>query len=71
MWVSLVVLITLNYLFAENNMDYSVYLIVVVSAAKFIGVVYQFIEAKHAHAAWKALSIAFVAIYLIGVLVLY
>jgi hypothetical protein len=36
-----------------------------------LGVVYQFIEAKYAHAAWKALSIAFVAVYLIEVLVLY
>ena len=71
MLVVLVTLIILNYVFAENGMQNAVYFIVVVSAIKFIGVVFQFIEAKHAHSAWKGLSFVFVAIYLIGVLVMY
>jgi len=71
MWVALVLLIILNYIFAENGMQNAVYFIVIVSAVKFLGVVFQFVEAKHAHFVWKALSVVFVAIYLIGVLALY
>tara|TARA_R110002050_G_scaffold195593_2_gene330485 strand:+ start:25996 stop:26238 length:243 start_codon:yes stop_codon:yes gene_type:complete len=70
-WVALVLLIILNTIFAENGMQHAVYFIVTVSSIKFLAVVYQFIEAKHAHAAWKALSILFVAVYVIGILVLY
>lgn len=71
MWIALVILIFLSTFFAENGMQNAVYFIVIMSAVKFLGVTFQFVEVKHAHAAWKALSVVFVAIYLIGVLVLY
>jgi len=71
MLIALIVLIVLNYFFAENQMENAVYFIVIVSAVKFLGVTFQFIETKHAHFFWKALSVVFVGIYLIGVLVLY
>jgi len=71
LFVVLAVLITLNYFFAENHLENAVYIIVIASSMKFIGVTFQFIEVKNAHVIWKLLSVLFVAIYLIGVLALY
>ena len=71
MWIALVAMIVLSTFFAENGMQNAVYFIVIMSAIKFLGVTFQFVEVKHAHGLWKAVSVVFVAVYLIGVLVLY
>jgi len=71
MWLALVAMIVLSTFFAEKGMQNAVYFIVTLSSIKFLGVTFQFIEVKHAHGLWKTLCVFFVAVYLIGILMLY
>ncbi|MGB0807030.1 MAG: cytochrome C oxidase subunit IV family protein [Salibacteraceae bacterium] len=70
-WISLIVLLTISTLFAEQGLDFAIYIIVTFSSIKFISISFQFMEVKNAHPAWKALVLLFVLVYLTGVLVLY
>lgn len=66
----LITLILLSALLAENSMNSMIYLIVLVSGVKFIIVIFQFVEAKHAHSFWKLISFLFVGVYLLGIAIL-
>ncbi|MGB0882071.1 MAG: hypothetical protein ACPGSO_03900 [Vicingaceae bacterium] len=70
-WVLLVVLICLSTLFAENGFQSAYLLIAGLSVVKFLSVIFQFVEVKHAHIIWKLVSILFVLVYFVGILVLY
>jgi len=70
-WVLLIVLICASTLFAENGVENVYLLIVGLSSVKFLSVVFQFVDAKHAHVVWKMVSIFFVLVYFVGILVLF
>ena len=70
-WILLVGLICASMLFSENGNSYSFLIITVLSIIKFITVMFQFVEVKHAHITWKIVSITFVLIYFIGIWTLY
>jgi len=71
LWILLVVLICLSTLFSENGMKLAYVIIPLLSIVKFISVMFQFVEVKHAHLVWKMISVLFVVIYFIGIVVLY
>jgi len=70
-WIALVALICANMMFSENNFEHSFLIITAFSIIKFLSVAFQFMEVKHAHIAWKMLTLSFALIYLVGILVLY
>ncbi len=70
-WILLVLLICVSTLFSENGFENAYLLIAVFSVIKFMSVMYQFVEVKHAHLVWKLVSFLFVAVYFVGILVLY
>ena len=70
-WILLIVLICVSTVFSENGFESAFLVITGLSVVKFISVMYQFVEVKHAHIVWKLLSILFVLVYFIGILILY
>ncbi len=70
-WLLLVILIIVSTFFAENGLTAAYILIPLLSIIKFLSVVFQFVEVKHAHPVWKVVSILFVVVYFAGILVLY
>ena len=70
-WILLVVLICASTLFSENGFKNAFLVITGLSVIKFLSVMFQFVEAKHAHIVWKLLSILFVLVYFIGIIALY
>lgn len=70
-WILLVVLIWVSTLFSENGFEKAYLLIAGLSVVKFVSVMFQFVEVKHAHLVWKLVSILFVIVYFLGVLILY
>ena len=70
-WILLVVLICLSTLFAENEIGSAFLVISGLSVIKFLSVIFQFVEVKHAHIVWKLVSILFVLVYFVGIMVLY
>lgn len=70
-WILLVVLICLSTLFAENGIESAYMLIAGLSVVKFLSVIFQFVEVKHAHIVWKLVSILFVIVYFLGIVILY
>ncbi len=70
-WILLVLLICVSTLFSENGFENAYLLIAGFSVIKFMSVMYQFVEVKHAHLVWKLVSFLFVAVYFVGILVLY
>ena len=70
-WMLLVVLICLSTMFAENGFKSAYILIAGLSVVKFLSVIFQFVEVKHAHVVWKLVSILFVVVYFLGIVILY
>lgn len=66
-WLFLVVLIIVSTIFAENHFSNAILIITALTALKFLFVIFQFVEVKHAHSFWKFLSLLFVLVYLIGI----
>lgn len=70
-WILLVLLICTSTIFSENGYKYSFLIIIGLSVVKFLSVIFQFVEVKHAHPVWKLTSLLFVIIYFFGVLILF
>jgi len=62
--IVLLFLIIANYIVAELAPSYS-FIILPVTFVKFLSVLFQFVEVKHAHILWKVVSILFIAAYII------
>lgn len=69
-WIVIVTLIFTSFYVTETHSTNLFLIISVLSAFKFITIAFQFIEVKHAHIAWKLLSILFITVYLIGCFIL-
>ena len=52
-WLALVLLIVVSTLFSENGIENSYLIVASLAVIKFLSVMFQFVEAKHAHIVWK------------------
>lgn len=62
-WITLVALTLISASFAQWESAYTVLIVLALSVFKFIGIAYQFMEIKKAHAFWKVIILAFVLIF--------
>ena len=69
-WAILIVLTIVSALLSGIQSKYTVLLIMGISALKFIGVAFQFMELKKAHTFWKVLLLSFLVIYTMLLLII-
>lgn len=67
-WVILIVLTITSALVSKLESKYIVLIILILSALKFLGIAFQFMELKKAHPLWKGIIIGFVFLFGIGLL---
>lgn len=67
-WIILIVLTIASALISKLESKYVVLIILLLSALKFIGIAFQFMEVKKAHPFWKGTIIGFVFFWGIGLL---
>ena len=68
-WVILLVLTITSAWVSNLEGKYVVFIILFLSALKFFGIAFQFMEMKKAHVFWKTLIIGFIFLFGIGLLV--
>lgn len=68
-WIILIVLTITSALVSNLESKYVVFIILILSALKFFGIAFQFMEMKKAHVFWKTLIIGFIFLFAIGLLV--
>lgn len=68
-WIILMVLTIASALVSKLESKYIVLLILILSALKFFGIAFQFMEINKAHVFWKILIIGFILFFGIGLLV--
>lgn len=68
-WIILIVLTITSALVSKLETKYVVLIILILSALKFFGIAFQFMEIKKAHVFWKTLIIGFILFFGIGLLV--
>lgn len=62
-WVILIILTIASALISKLEGIYFVLIILILSALKFFGIAFQFMELKKAHPLWKGLIIGFILIF--------
>ena len=67
-WIILLVLTITSALVSKFENDFAVFIILILSALKFIGIAFQFMEIKNAHVFWKTAIIGFIFLFGIGLL---
>ncbi len=67
-WMILIVLTITSALVSNLDSKYIVLTILILSALKFFGIAFQFMEIKKAHVFWKTLIIGFIFLFGIGLL---
>ena len=67
-WIILIVLTITSALVSKLESKYIVLIILILSALKFFGIAFQFMEIKKAHVFWKTIIIGFVFLFGIGIL---
>ncbi|NQX97621.1 MAG: hypothetical protein HRT73_07040 [Flavobacteriales bacterium] len=70
-WILLVLLICLSTIFSENGFENAYLLITGLAVIKFTAVMFEFVDVKHAHIAWKIVSVLFVVVYSLGIIILF
>lgn len=68
-WIVLIVLTITSALLSRIESKYIVFIILILSALKFFGVAFQFMEIKKAHVFWKAIIISFILLFGVGLLI--
>lgn len=68
-WIILIVLTVTSALLSSLESKYVVLVILILSALKFFGIAFQFMEIKKAHVFWKTIIIGFIFLFGIGLLV--
>ena len=68
-WIILIVLTITSALVSKLESKYVVFIILILSALKFFGIAFQFMEIKKAHVFWKTIIIGFIFLFGIGLLV--
>ena len=67
-WIILIVLTITSALVSKLESKYIVLIILILSALKFFGIAFQFMEIKKAHVFWKTIIIGFIFLFGIGIL---
>jgi len=67
-WLILLMLTIASALFSDLDSKYAVLFILILSALKFFGIAFQFMEIKKAHVFWKTIIIGFIFLVGIGLL---
>lgn len=67
-WIILIVLTIASALISKVESKYVVLIILILSALKFLGIAFQFMELKKAHPFWKGIILGFVFLFGIGLL---
>jgi len=67
-WIILMVLTISSALVSKLESKYAVLIILILSALKFFGIAFQFMEIKKAHLFWKSLIVGFVFLFGIALL---
>lgn len=62
-WIILVALTLISASFAQLGSAYTSLIVLALSVFKFIGIAFQFMEIKKAHAFWKIIILAFVLMF--------
>ena len=72
-WIMLIVLTAVEYSFSEINLSSKIVFFGIITASfiKYIGVAFEFLELKHAHAFWKSFSVIIVLLFVVIMTVLY
>ena len=68
-WFILILLTITSAMVSKLESKYAVLIILILSALKFVGIAFQFMEIKKAHVFWKTLIIGFIFLFGIGLLV--
>ena len=68
-WIILIVLTITSALLSRIESKYIVFIILILSALKFFGVAFQFMEIKKAHVFWKTIIISFIFLFGGGLLI--
>ena len=68
-WIILIVLTITSALVSKLESKYIVLIILILSALKFFGIAFQFMEIKKAHVFWKTIVVGFVFLFGIGLLI--
>tara|TARA_R110000868_G_scaffold147888_1_gene369509 strand:+ start:928 stop:1164 length:237 start_codon:yes stop_codon:yes gene_type:complete len=68
-WIILIVLTITSALVSKLESKYVVLIILILSALKFFGIAFQFMEIKKAHVFWKIIIIGFILLFGVGLLV--
>ncbi|WP_339895910.1 cytochrome C oxidase subunit IV family protein [uncultured Algibacter sp.] len=68
-WIILLVLTITSALVSKLESKYVVFIILILSALKFFGIAFQFMEIKKAHVFWKTIIIGSVFLFGMGLLV--
>jgi len=68
-WIILIMLTISSALVSKLDSKYVVLIILVLSAIKFLGIAFKFMEIKKAHVFWKTIIIGFVFVFGMGLLI--
>ena len=68
-WIVLIVLTITSALVSKLDSKYVVFIILILSALKFLAIAFQFMELKKAHRFWKTIIIGFIFVFGIGLLI--
>ncbi len=69
-WVSLLILTVIAALLSNLDNKFVVFLIIGISAIKFLGISFQFMELKKAHSFWKGCVFLFIFIFITVLLIM-
>ena len=67
-WIILIVLTITSAFVSKLESKFVVLIILILSALKFFGIAFQFMEIKKAHVFWKTIIIGFIFLFGIGLL---
>lgn len=63
-WIVLLLITVIVGLISMSFMNYAVVLILMLSAVKFLGVAFEFMEIRTAHSFWKIAVVTFLMIFI-------
>ena len=69
-WIILIILTISSALIFKLDGSYVTTVILILSALKFLGISFQFMEMKKAHMAWKTIIISFIIVFVMGQLLI-
>ena len=70
-WIILLAFTVITGLISMASITYTIYLILVLSSLKFLGVAFEFMDLKSAHTFWKTSLLVFLFVFMGVILVLF